>query len=211
MSSTNRGAERSPADFYATPEWCTRALLRWLGTAPDLTGQRRAVRAPSIVVDPCAGTGAILRVVQAAGHRVGAVELREECRADLNALVPGGGLYGDALAKSGMLAELRNVLRPVPGAAVVTNPPYSLAQEFIETWAPCVEWSAWLLRLNFIGSQKRAVWFRGEGRPSHVLVLPRRPSFTGKGTDSCEYAWFVWPGRGARALTTVLEVLDASE
>ena len=25
-----------------------------------------------------------------------------------------------------------------------------------------------------------------------VYVLPNRPSFTGHGTDSCEYAWFVF-------------------
>lgn len=25
-----------------------------------------------------------------------------------------------------------------------------------------------------------------------VYVLPQRPSFTGKGTDSTSYAWFVW-------------------
>lgn len=35
--------------------------------------------------------------------------------------------------------------------------------------------------------------------PSDVFVLPRRPSFTGGGTDATEYAWFVWgPGRGNR-------------
>lgn len=25
-----------------------------------------------------------------------------------------------------------------------------------------------------------------------IYVLPNRPSFSGKGTDSIEYAWFVW-------------------
>lgn len=162
---------------------------------------------PSLVVDPCAGEGHVLQVAATVGLRVGGLELREECRPALDDIVPGGALYGDAL-EGPVSRGLRAKLETVPGAAVVTNPPYSLAQEFVTTWAPCVAWSAWLLRLNFIGSQKRAAWFRGDGRPSHVLVLPKRPSFTGGGTDSCEYAWFVWPGRGARAMTTTLDVLE---
>lgn len=241
MSSTNRGAERSDADFYPTPPPPTRAFLRWM---------RASGLNPSLVVDPCAGDGAILRVVAADGYRVGGLELREECRTALDAVVPGGALYGDALAPCGEVAELRNVLRYVPGAVIVTNPPYGKAREFIETWAPCVDWSAWLLRLNFYGSKKRSKWLRGKGRPSNVLSLDDRVAFCavckgiakkagsarvkgcgrsyplgtkgrcvcggtiGDGTDSCEYAWFVFPGRGARALTTqldLLEVLDASE
>jgi hypothetical protein len=83
---------------------------------------------------------------------------------------------------------------------LVTNPPYSLAAEFIqralERYRKSID-CAFLLRLNYLGSQKRAAFHREH--PSDVFVLPRRPSFTGKGTDATEYAWFVWgPGRGGR-------------
>ena len=48
-----------------------------------------------------------------------------------------------------------------------------------------------LLRLNFLGSRKRAKWWR-ERRPE-VYVSPARPSFSPDGrTDSTEYAWFIW-------------------
>jgi len=84
---------------------------------------------------------------------------------------------------------------------IITNPPFSLAMEFIEK---SFQWRksdksivAMLLRLNFLGSKKRASWLR-QHTPS-VYVSPKRPSFAlnkdGKrGTDSIEYAWFVWDG-----------------
>ena len=83
--------------------------------------------------------------------------------------------------------------------AIITNPPYSLAQEFVER---AKLWRAserslivMLLRVNFLGSQKRGAWLRAN-TPS-VYVSPRRPSFgtnkDGKrGTDATEYAWFIW-------------------
>lgn len=63
-----------------------------------------------------------------------------------------------------------------------------------------------LLRLNFLGSQRRAAWLRAW--TPDVYVLPRRPSFTGRGTDSCEYAWCVWheDRRGPRGSVEVLEL-----
>jgi hypothetical protein len=41
-----------------------------------------------------------------------------------------------------------------------------------------------------------------------VLVLEKRPSFTGGGTDGCEYAWFIWrKGRlGSTGKVRVLEI-----
>jgi hypothetical protein len=66
--------------------------------------------------------------------------------------------------------------------------------------------AAFLLRLNWLGGQARAAWHRAN--PCDVYVLPRRPSFTGKGTDATEYAWMVWgTGRGGR--WSVLEVEGA--
>jgi hypothetical protein len=48
-----------------------------------------------------------------------------------------------------------------------------------------------LLRLPWLGSQKRAQWQREN--PSNIHVLPKRPSFTADGkTDATEYAWFIW-------------------
>ena len=75
-------------------------------------------------------------------------------------------------------------------ACVVTNPPFSLAQEFItNAWEHSRE-SFMLLRLNFLGSQKRREWWR-KHEPSALFVLSQRPCFTGDGkTDATDYAWF---------------------
>lgn len=174
MSSTNRGAERREHDFYATPEWCTRALFEHL---PML--QERPV------LDPCAGDGAILKVAQTYGVATHGIELRD-------VPMPEGATTWwagrDALEVAPSTPRAQYWAGPLN---LVTNPPYSLAQEFIEAWRERVRFSAWLLRLNFLGSQKRAAWFR-QRPPARVLILPRRPSFTGGATDSCEYAWMVW-------------------
>lgn len=74
---------------------------------------------------------------------------------------------------------------------IVTNPPFSVALEFLEKSLEEARTVAYLLRLNFLGSQKRKKFWQ-ENPPTHIFVLSKRPSFTGKGTDSTEYAWFVW-------------------
>ena len=48
-----------------------------------------------------------------------------------------------------------------------------------------------LLRINFLGSQKRYDFWQ-QFPPDGLFILSKRPSFTGKGTDSIDYAWFVW-------------------
>ena len=74
---------------------------------------------------------------------------------------------------------------------IITNPPFSLAQEFL-TKSLSESHSVWyLLRLNFLGSQKRKKFWE-LNPPTHLLVLSKRPSFTNKGTDATEYAWFGW-------------------
>lgn len=76
---------------------------------------------------------------------------------------------------------------------LVTNPPYTYAQEFIDkSFTHTCGVIAYLLRLNFLGSQKRHIWWQRR-LPTHLYVLSDRPSFkTNGGTDATEYAWFVW-------------------
>ena len=77
-------------------------------------------------------------------------------------------------------------------AAIITNPPFSLALEFCDhaiNHAPNV---FMLLRLNFLGSQKRRDWWR-RNPPAALFILSERPSFTDDGqTDATDYAWFYW-------------------
>ncbi len=77
---------------------------------------------------------------------------------------------------------------------ILTNPPFSLAQEFITKARGDAKCVIMLQRLNFLGSQKRYDWWLGH--PVNILFpLARRPDFTGEGGDATDYAWFVWdPG-----------------
>lgn len=75
---------------------------------------------------------------------------------------------------------------------IITNPPFTFAKEFLEkslTESDCV---CYLLRLNYLGSQARKPFWNKVGTPNKLLILSKRPSFTGKGTDATEYAWFCW-------------------
>lgn len=171
MSSTKRGSSRASLDVYPTPAWCVQRLLERV----DLPGEEW--------LDPCAGDGAIVRAVRACRHDVKwtAVEIREDCRHLLRREVPGDRvLIGDFLS-----LEL-----PVAPRVVIGDPPYSLATEFIQRSLDLADTVAFLLRLNYLASAKRAEDART--RAADVYVLPNRPSFTGGKTDSCEYAWFVW-------------------
>jgi len=92
----------------------------------------------------------------------------------------------------------------------LTNPPFSLARPFVEHARGMADHVVMLLRLNFLASAGRAPWMRQDA--PDVYVLPNRPSFTGKGTDSIDYAWFHWgPQVRSQGALRVLRPLPASE
>ncbi|APR81061.1 Phage protein [Minicystis rosea] len=173
MSSTNRGGTRNPADFYPTPRWC---VLRALEEMALPGGEW---------IEPCAGDGAIVRAVQQARADVSwqAVELRETCRPLLEKSLSGKGRVVCTDFFDWDPARRFDVL--------FTNPPYSLAEQFLEKGLSIASNVVLLLRLNFLASARRAELMRR--RAPDVYVLPNRPSFSGQGTDSVEYAWFHWP------------------
>jgi hypothetical protein len=78
---------------------------------------------------------------------------------------------------------------------IITNPPYSNALNFIRVALSHSKTVIMLLRLNFLESQSRYDFWKSNP-PSHLIILLKRPSFTGKGTDSTAYAWVVWSGDG---------------
>ncbi len=75
---------------------------------------------------------------------------------------------------------------------IITNPPFSLAQEFVTHALALSDNVMMLLPLGFLGAQKRRDWFVAN-EPSALFVLSKRPSFTGNGkTYAADYAWFYW-------------------
>ena len=60
---------------------------------------------------------------------------------------------------------------------IVTNPPFSLALEFLEKSLKEAKTVVYLLRLNFLGSQKRKEFWQ-KNPPSHLFTLSERPCFS---------------------------------
>jgi hypothetical protein len=195
MSATGRGSERRPSDYYPTPAWCVHRLLEDLA----LPG--------GVWLEPSAGEGAIIRAVNSRRFDVDwiAIEVREEC--------------APALRAAGADAFVADFLGPDVGwtgrtrffDVALLNPPFTHAQAFIERCKAMASWVCALERLNFLEGEERCEWLRAD--PPDVYVLPNRPSFTGDGTDSIAYAWFVWgPVRNrAAGRVQVLPVTPAAE
>lgn len=59
---------------------------------------------------------------------------------------------------------------------IITNPPFTLALEFLQKSLREADSVFYLLRLNFLGSAKRKAFWNAN-RPTHTLVLSQRPCF----------------------------------
>lgn len=84
-----------------------------------------------------------------------------------------------------------------PGAVtwIITNPPFSLAEQFIRKAHTYLCNSgicfAFLLKSQYWHSKNRLALFR-ECKPSYVLPLTWRPDFTGQGASLMDMMWCVW-------------------
>lgn len=93
---------------------------------------------------------------------------------------------------------------------IITNPPFSISLDFIQKSLKEGKTVCYLQRLNWLGSKKRKD-FWNMNTPDKLLILSERPQFKrelglGTGTDSTEYAWFIWDNLGCVNAKT-LEVL----
>lgn len=169
MSSTGRVADREEHDTYPTPRWCVRRLLEVLVDLPM-----------GAWGEPCVGDGAIVRAVEE--HFTGTKPpwfARQDIR-NTSAADHVGDFLTDA---NPAFADC---------SVIITNPPFSLAREFIHqarAEAPRAM-LVFLLRLNFLGSADRHGWLSRD--MPDIYQLPNRPSFVNGKTDSVEYGWFVW-------------------
>lgn len=167
---------RIAGDYYPTPPPVVHAIL------PHLPLSRS-------VLDPCCGTGEILREVPCVDTF--GIEL-DQVRAE-QAMDNGvhGVIWGNALEVAWPSAD-----------AAIFNAPFADIEAFASR---AMEWRsqdtrrtvAMLARLTFLESASRQPFHRAH--PSDVFVFSRRPRFRGDttGTDSVTAAWFVFgPGRG---------------
>lgn len=193
MSSTNRNKTkpRDKYDYYVTPDWVIEELLSEISEYDEDKGLYfKSEFAPTgeellselEILDPCAG-GSLHHgmsyadlLLKKGATSIDTIDLRADSRA----------------SKQGNFLEMEF---DQDYDLIMTNPPYLLAQKFVEKSLQVTKPGGFvimLLRLNFYGSKKRLP-FWNETMPLYTFAHSRRVCFTGDNkTDSTEYAHFVW-------------------
>lgn len=158
---------RPEGDFYPTPTWVTKALL----TKTTLHG---------LTLEPACGDGAMSKVLVDHGLDVISTDLVYRGYGEQEPL--------DFLTFDPQGLRVRNV---------VTNPPYSLALDFVEKAFTIADAKVCMfLKLAFLEGQER--WRRLEGHyPDNVYAFTKRPQLTREGKPMknggmIAFAWYVW-------------------
>ncbi len=156
-------------DLYETPDVAVRALLK-------------AERLPQHVWEPACGPGAIVRVLREEGHEVHATDLVD---------------YG-CPDSAGGVDFLMARTAPMGVGAIVTNPPFKLAGDFVLHALELCPVAIFLLRLAFLESQRRTT-ILDCGRLARVHVFKKRlpmmhrAGWTGPvNSSNVPFAWFVF-------------------
>jgi hypothetical protein len=164
-------------DLYQTPPCAVEALLR-------------VEKIPHCIWEPCAGPGAIVRVLRAQGHAVIASDLID---------------YGDLHFVRDFLGEIG---MPAGAEGILTNPPFQLAEKFVAHALELCPKVVMLLRLAFLESERRRDILEDRGLARiHVfrkrLPMMHRASWEGRKANSgMAFAWFCWE-RNHTGLATV--------
>lgn len=145
---------------------------------------------PARIWEPATGRGAIVNVLREHGHTVIASDVHDY-----------GNLHfvGDFLAQEKM---------PASTEAIVTNPPFKIAAQFVEHALRLSPLVIMLLRLAFMESERRCPILEGAGLARiHVfrkrLPMMHRDGWEGRKANSgMSFAWFVWE-RGYTGRTTI--------
>lgn len=157
-------------DLYETPPEAVHALLR-------------AEKLPKVIWEPACGPGAIVRVLRGAGHEVFATDLVDYESADQD------------FARWDFLSEQR---LPEDVEAIVTNPPFKNAGEFVAHALHLCPKVIMLLRLAFLESERRSpILDTGHLARVHVfkkrLPVMNRAGWQGNYSNSgMAFAWFVF-------------------
>lgn len=146
MSSTNRGGARLNNDAYYTPAWCVHRLLE----AVTLPG--------GVWVEPCVGKGSIINAINM---------LRHDISWFTNDIVP-------TTTYAQTTQDARKYKINISANVIITNPPFSVAQEILENCLKSSALTVFLQRLNWCAGPRAELFRRIE--PS-VYVLPNRPGF----------------------------------
>jgi len=162
---TSTDDKRSRGDFYPTPACATEALLK-------------VTRFDGPVWEPAAGKGHISDVLRSHGYQV--IE---------------SDLYADELGRGDKVDFLSTTSLPDGVKTVITNPPYSLLNNFLLHGISLnPEFLIMHTAVTALGGKTRGRIFN-EHRPSLVVIISNNLKIeTPKGVirSIFNHAWFVW-------------------
>lgn len=171
--------ERKPADLYPTPVDGTESIVPVIQVISDYL----ALDKPMRIWEPACGDGRMARVLEWHGFDVFGSDFRE---------TPGYGFGGIDFLK-----DQPRTTGLVPEGSfdmIVTNPPFSLAEQFIRRALSITPNVAMLLKATYWNAASRLPFFH-EHRPSFVLPLTWRLAFLeserGK-SPLMDCIWVVW-------------------
>ncbi len=177
MSSALAEAQRRPGDRYYTPDELARVLV---GLLP--------LYSSDVVVEPSVGGGAFARAIRAQVPRARLIGVDIDPQAAGFQDCHTAAIAGDFLEHS-----LVGLGTP---DWVIGNPPYRKALAHLMHALGFGSRVAFLLRMGFLGSQTRLPFWKSDGLClEKVYALAQRPSFTGEGTDSADYGFFIFNPR----------------
>lgn len=176
--------DRPADDFYRTPAWVTRALLRYLPEPPQ-----RLLR----VLDAGAGDGAIGRVVEEVWPCAGIWAIER----NPNRLAQCPEHWNRRQADF-----LTYALTTGPFDLAVSNPPFGA--DGSDTWTDFAlrllehdaRWTAVLGFANVLGGQARYQRLWSKHVPYLIIHVGRPKYREEKGTDPRDTVWVVWDGYG---------------
>lgn len=211
VSSTNRGAQRQEFDYYITPQGPIRTFLQHFKEQfPNFTPQR--------ILDPCAGGNTVEvkwqykkdKLVTIPPTEMSYPKVLAEVWPDARIVTMDIREDSPAQLHADFLKVDSEKLKKLKLDMVITNPPFSLAEEIIRKSLDIVGPDGFvimLLRLNFFGSEERKDLFE-TFMPCRAFVHRKRMKFVTEGSgDSIEYMHAVWAKGEFYREETILRII----
>lgn len=173
-----RREPRDSLDDFPTPPWATRALLEWIvAQCPDRFAQ---FQLPDMTVrEPAANRGHMVRALDEYFGAVACADIHD---------------YGAGFAvRDYLFGPL-----PEPADWTITNPPFRLAEQFIErALATSDDGVAMIVRSAFLEGVGRHKRLFSVHPPTHILqfserVVMHKGRLSEKGSTATSYCWLVW-------------------
>jgi predicted RNA methylase len=179
--------EKQMHEHYVEPQEVADAVIRELERSGLIVKR-------TTVLDPACGFGRIVRAAVARGHATTGVDIVPRWRNS-----PDGKLNKAVLIKANGLTFMR-ACQPGTFGAVISNPPFESAEEFVDAALHVAPIVAFILPATWDCGEKRSYWLDGTPLAYNMPIVPRPSMPPGEyllagnkpGGGRKDYALYVW-------------------